>query len=114
MALPSWTLAAIFFAAFIHLAGFFVCDASLPDNVSDGPIQTLRNHLQFTGCTGDLPAWVDWALFLVGTLPILLILFEMIVPLAAGLLSNSIAGTVATIAGLAALLAVLGVLISTA
>lgn len=119
--LPAWTPLVLIVTLAVHGSSFFFCDSQLPATSENNPIKTLKDHLTFAGCTtdpstgeagADFVNWFQWVLFLVGTLPILLVLYAMISPLIQGLLSNSIAGSIAAVVGFAALIVFFGVLIT--
>lgn len=119
--LPSWTPLVLIITIAVHGSAFVFCDTQLQANESGNPLKTLKNHLTFAGCTTDpstgqpgasFTSGFQWFLFLIGTLPILLLIYTMIAPLVAGLLANSIAGTIGAIAGFAALLVFFGLLIA--
>lgn len=122
--LPTWTPLVLVLAISIHGADYFFCDAQLAstNNSPIGFFNGLQDHLAFTGCTHDpqtgaassgFASWFVWFLFILGTLPILLLLYVLIAPLLVGLLSNSIAGTITAVVGLAALFVFFGALIAT-
>jgi hypothetical protein len=122
--LPVWTPLVLIVAIAVHGADYFFCDSQLADT-NNGPIGFFKDfqaHMAFTGCTkdpqtgqasGSLAPWFILLLFVAGTVPILMLLYVMIAPLIAGLLSNSIAGSVAAIVGFAALIVFFGILIAT-
>ena len=97
---------AIAFSGLCLLAAGMICGN--PDDVvgtSNNPFQFIINLIQGDNACEGLPAWFEWLLFILCTVPLLFVLWEFMEPL----FNNAVTGT---IAGAVAVLAFLGILIA--
>jgi hypothetical protein len=79
-----------------------LCDGDALETDSGNVFVQIGNFLTFQGCA-DLPAWFGWLLFVVFTFPWIVFAVYLVLPLAASLLANPVAGTIAAV-GFAAVL----------
>jgi len=89
---PSWTLKLLFFVTIIQSLSVLFCGASA-SAASNDPIEYVIRLATFTGCSGFHPLLI-FALFVLSTLPLLLLLYLFLSPL----FNNSVTGAIAGIA----------------
>lgn len=69
--LPDWTPKVLGAAVFIHVSQFLVLSAASVPVTSTNPFTTLKNLVFFSAL--PIPTWATFALFVLVSLPILLI-----------------------------------------
>lgn len=98
---PGWLIPVLGLFVFVTVASFFICGSPFEDETNN-PFTALLDLITHNQCDG-LAGWLDWALFMMTTVPLLVLLFTALKPL----FNNAITAIIASIALITTALVVL-------